>query len=94
MKSEMLWDTAAYFRIDPARWTKPLILNSEETGLPSDAARSVKRSPAAVWSLRVGEDRPNGLLDPGAVGPRSGSTPRLGRVANKSTNTLIKRSWQ
>ena len=36
--------------------------------------------PAAVRSLRIGEDRPNGALDPRAVGPRSGSCARIGRI--------------
>ena len=40
-------------------------------------------------SLRIGEDRPNGSLDPRAVGPRSDASSCLGRIADKPLRASI-----
>ena len=45
--------------------------------------------PGAVRSVRIGEDRPNGSLDPRAVGPRSNSSSCLGRVASNARRASI-----
>jgi hypothetical protein len=45
--------------------------------------------PAAVRSLRIGEDRPNGALNPRAVGPMPSSSPRVSRVAIRAHRSPI-----
>jgi hypothetical protein len=45
-----------------------------------------------VRPLRVGENRPHGSLDPRAVGPRSGSSSHLGRIADEPPRASIRYS--
>jgi hypothetical protein len=42
--------------------------------------------PESVRSLRIGEDRGTGSASYGAVGPRTGPSGRIGRVARTVTN--------
>ena len=54
--------------------------STEEGRLLSELRNGLVFGPAAVRSLRVGEDHPNGSLDPRAVEPWSGSGARIGRL--------------
>ena len=68
---------------DDSNGARPYIDSLGEGRLLRELQDGLVFGPAAVRSLRIGEDRPNGSLDPRAVGPRSDASSRHGRIAHK-----------
>ena len=63
--------------------------STEEGRLLSELRNGLVFGPAAVRSLRIGEDRRTGSLDPRAVGPRSASGARIRRLGVMPLRALI-----
>ena len=74
---------------DDSNGARSGIDSSGEGRLLRELQNGLVFGPAAVRALRVGEDRPNSSLDPRAVGPRSGSGARIGRIASKPQRDSI-----
>ena len=66
---------------DDSNRARPCIVPSGEGHLLRELQDGLIFGPAAVRSLRVGEDHANGTLDPRAVGPGSDAIFCLGRIA-------------
>jgi hypothetical protein len=66
---------------DDSKGARTGVDSSGEGHLLRELQDGLLLGPAAVWSLRFGEDRSIGSLNPRAVGPRSGSGARIGRIA-------------
>jgi len=66
---------------DDSNGARPCIDSTGEGRLLCELRNGLVFSPAPLRSLRIGEDRPHGSLDPRAVEPRSSSGARIGRIA-------------
>ena len=75
---------------DDSNGARPCMDSTEEGRLLSELRNGLVFGPAAVRSLRIGEDRRTGSLDPRAVGSKPGSSARLGRVASRPQRASIR----